>query len=366
MSFRDMRILALSPVGGYGGFNTSVHRVHSLKELGCQVELIDSSGALSPWKALAFRACNKGFRWGLPVALPDLAGHGARLLNMAGRGPWDIIWLERALTIGPETLVSLRRRCPRALIVGFALDDMNARHNQSFQFLKALKHYDWFLTNKSYNVAELRGLGCPRTLFVGNGYDPATFRPLRLRPSDEARFGGDVGFIGSFEEDRARALVHLAELGFEVRVWGSGWPKNLSKHARLRLEGRPLHGDDFAHACQAFKINLGFLRKMNRDLQTTRSVEIPACGGFMLAERTVEHQEMFREGSEAEFFGSWQELAAKCADYLSDAERRLRVARAGLERCQRSGYSNKERMRTALTAVLGRSSFERKDAAPES
>jgi spore maturation protein CgeB len=118
------------------------------------------------------------------------------------------------------------------------------------------------------------------------------------------------------------------------------------------LENRPLFGDDFASACCAFKINLGFLRKINRDQQTTRSVEIPACGAFMLAERTPEHLELFAEGVEAEFFGSPGELLDKTLYYLANDEHRRAIAHAGLQRCRRSRYSNEERMHEVLTNAL--------------
>lgn len=46
----------------------------------------------------------------------------------------------------------------------------------------------------------------------------------------------------------------------------------------IRIGG--LYSDNYVKALQSFKISLCFLRKMNFDQQTTRSVEIPACGGF--------------------------------------------------------------------------------------
>ena len=72
---------------------------------------------------------------------------------------------------------------------------------------------------------------------------------------------------------------------------------------------------------------------MNRDLQTTRSVEIPACGAFMLAERTEEHLELFEEGKEAEFFGSRDELLQKVRYYLTHAEDANRLPPPAAERC---------------------------------
>jgi spore maturation protein CgeB len=127
-----------------------------------------------------------------------------------------------------------------------------------------------------------------------------------------------------------------------------------SPHELLVIEGRPLYGDSYAKALCSFDICLGFLCKANRDLQTTRTVEIPACQRFMLAERSAEQSELFEEGNEAEFFESTEELLRKIRFYLAHPEERMRIAAAGRERCLRSGYSNQERLKWALTKVSER------------
>jgi len=352
---KGLRVLAVSPVSGYGGFNTSIHRVRALESLGCKVDVIDSAwGHIGKWESLGYRLRNRLFRTGLPVALPDIALDGPRLIRAVQQTDWDVLWLEKTLTLDAEVLKEVRQLSPELLIIGFSPDDMFGRHNQSQQFLEALRLYDVYLTTKSYNVVELQRLGCPKVLFVGNGYDPTAFRLVSVSMEDRERLGGDIGFIGSYEEERAAMMHYLAVNGLTVRIWGEGWNRMKRRHERLTLENRPLYGDDFPKACVAFKINLGFLRKMNRDLQTTRSVEIPACGGFMLAERTQEHQELFEEGNEAGFFDTPEELLEKCRYYLAHSTVRERIALAGRQRCVTSRYSNEGRLATVLPGLLHR------------
>jgi spore maturation protein CgeB len=208
--------------------------------------------------------------------------------------------------------------------------------------------YDLHITTKSYNVGELEKLGARDVLFIDNAFDPETHRPVELTREEHERFDAGVGFVGSYETDRAAEISRLAESDVEVRIWGAGWSALGPCHGNVVLRGDEIHGLDYARAMVATRINLCFLRKVNRDLQTTRSIEIPACGAFMLAERTDEHLALFEEGREAEFFSSSGELLEKCRYYLEHEAQRRRVAEGGLRRCIDGGYSNAERLARVL------------------
>jgi hypothetical protein len=289
---------------------------------------------------------------GFDVSLPPAPKvHDALCSSLRARR-WHVLWIEHYLNTSPEMLGRYKELAPHTLIVGFSPDDVNARHNQSLEFLRAIPLYDAFITTKSFNVSELAHLGCRWPVFVDNGYEPSAFRPWTLAPNEVASLGGDVGFIGTYEAERARQMAVLANAGMHVRVWGNGWKRLRRKPSLMRVEYRPLYGSEYAKACRAFKINLCFLRKINRDRQTTRSVEIPACGGFMLAERTLEHQYLFREGIEAEFFDSDDELVDKCRFYLRNDDSRQKIAERGYQRCIAGRYSNAERLGPVIQSLL--------------
>ena len=128
----------------------------------------------------------------------------------------------------------------------------------------------------------------------------------------------------------------------------------MGKHQNLQVENKPIYNEDYAKALCATKINLCFLRKINRDLHTSRTMEIPACGGFMLAERTSEHQELFEENKEAVFFdnNNPKKLLEKVRYYLEHEEEREAIAKAGRKRCLKSGYSHHDRLAWMLKQIL--------------
>jgi spore maturation protein CgeB len=235
-------------------------------------------------------------------------------------------------------------------VVLYCNDDMSSPANRTSTTGELIKAVDCITTTKSFNVDEFARAGARRVVYLPNAFDPRIHFPAKLAPEDRTRFGGDIVFIGTFRPERADFLGRVADAVGEtaMSVWGGGWHKmsrpsfwpRRQSWARLRrsIRGRELWGQDMGKALQANKIALGLLYRANRDLHTSRSFEIPACGGFMLAERTVEHQEYFAEDREAVYFDTLDELVDKIRYYLHHDAARTRIAAAGYRRCVESGY----------------------------
>lgn len=250
-------------------------------------------------------------------------------------------------------------------MVAHSCDDMLNPHNQSKRYLAGLPLYDLHVTTKSYNVDELKALDARSVMFLDNSYDPEIHRPVEPTSEERDRLGAEVGFIGSYEDDRAQMMLQLAQAGIPVTVRGPEWRSMMkASHPNLRILDPWMDEHDYPRSLVSTKINLGFLRKCNRDLQTTRSIEIPACRSFMLAERTDEHQRLFREGVEAEFFGDVDELIAKCRFYLENEAERLKVAERGHRRCVLGGYSYEQRILHVIDEAMSMTPQSLEEAVP--
>lgn len=327
-----------------------------MQELGHRVQGVNTWHAPTrhhPWEMMN-RLTRKAYRLGSPLrpVYRDWAGANQAVLAACRTNAWDMLWLDKGLTIDPETLAEIKHRDGRTRVVGYSPDDMLARHNHSRQFLDSLAWYDAFFTTKSYNVKELMERGCRAVFFVDNAFDPSTHRPVTLTSREKKALGGGVGFIGSYEQERAASMRVLARAGIEIRVYGGNWIRRGRKRVpELKIEGKAMIAGDYAKVICAFDVNLHFLRKINRDQQTTRSIEIPACGKLMLAERTPEHLTLFEDGKEAVFFESDDELSDKTEFYLKNPALAKKIGQAGRERCLRSCYSNYHRIKHILKTV---------------
>lgn len=324
---------------------TCLMRQRALTGLGHDLTIVDTSLTLQSIRGTVFRV---GRRMGWTL---DVQRSSHRLLQAVANVQPNLVWVDKGVTIRPDVLREIRNSRAGVKLIHFCLDDMGMPHNQSSQYLESVPLYDLHVTTKSYNVNELKEMGAKDVLFVNNGFCPLTHKPFAPTREDEVLYGGQVGFIGTYEEDRADAISKIAARGYRVRIWGNGWSGWAKRNLSVQVENRPIIGERYARAIAHFKINLGFLRKLNRDLQTTRSVEIPACGGFLLAERTTEHSQLFKEGEEAEFFSDDHELVEKVAYYLEHEPQRRAITDAGLQRTRASKYEWEENMVLAIRRV---------------
>lgn len=342
-----MKILS---VGGMDGLsNTCLHRHWALEKIADEIDVVNTSGFTSLWYRIAYHL----FLYGIPIRIPENRKENAQIIEKINSTYYDIVWIDKGVTIFPETLQYIKKKSPKTLLISYSPDNMALRHNQSQQYLECIPLYDHIITNKSYILEDMRKLGAKNIRFVNNSYESTFHYPRTLTSEDYKKIGGDIGFVGAWEKERGESILYLAQHGLNVRVWGGGkWLKYKGMYPNLIIEDKGLYSENYSKSFQAFKISLCFLRKMNFDLQTTRTVEIPACGGFMMAERTSEHQAMFEEGKEAVFFSSNEELLEKCKYYLSHEEERKQIATSGLKRCQTSGYSNEDTIRNVINNIL--------------
>lgn len=330
--------------------NTCKLRTDSLKKIADEVDIVETEAVdISLW----YKVAHHLFLMGLPIMLPDNSKANKNIIQMVKEKKYDIVWIDKGLTIRPSTLKKIKRICPETRIVSYSPDNMVLRHNQSQNYLGCFPLYDLHVTTKSFITDKMIQMGARRVRFVDKTYDNEFHYPREITPEDRIRLGADVGFVGAWEQERMDSILFLSRNGIKVRVFGnSDWKRCLGDNPNLTIENHGLYDEDYAKSFRCFKISLCFLRKMNHDQQTSRTMEIPACGGFMLAERTPEHLRLFREGKEAEFFGSNEELLEKCQYYLAHEEERMKIIEGSQRRCHESGYSNVETLKKVINEVL--------------
>jgi len=235
-----------------------------------------------------------------------------------------------------------------ASVFHFHNEDLANRRNTTAVLRQAAPAYDHFFTTKSFNVAEWRRRGVARVSYLPHAYRPNCHFPVPVTTYERARLGSPVAFVGTFEEERAAQLESVQDLG--LRVWGGEWHRlALRSPLRPAVEGRAVYCEEMSRVFNASAVCLAFLRKANRDRHTSRTFEIPACGGFQLSERSDEIREFFDEGVEIECFGDTTELRDKARFYLAHDGARRRIAEKGLARTRKSRYSFTDRLEDILT-----------------
>jgi spore maturation protein CgeB len=260
----------------------------------------------------------------------------------------DIVFIVKGNEIYPSTLKKIKVNFPHIKFINWSQDDMYAWHNRSLYYTFSLRYYDLVVTQKSYNIVELQNLGAKRVLFQNKAYSK------ELHKSYQVDFKYDVLFIGAAEKERIDSLNYLAQNGIKIIIFGGGWNKvdKTLLHKNLYINEHDLVGENYAKALSSAKISLCFLRKINRDLQTSRSIEIPACKGFMIAERTDEHLKLFEEDKEAVYFSDNDELLKKVQYYLKNSKERENIRENGYKRCMNSNYSYDDRVNEIIEKVF--------------
>lgn len=327
--------------------STSLHRYEAFASMD-GVEAIASDDMLRPVK---LRNPIHRLRWKLRWPA-DITGSNESLLEDVRRHRPDIVVVDSSKVLRRSTLRQVRE-VGGARLVYYTPDDIMAKHNLSRTLRWSFPDWDLFFTTKTFNVEELRSAGVRRPLLVGNAFDPLHHAPMSKEEVGDEFEAFDCVFIGMYEADRCRSINALAESGVGVVVYGAGeggWqPQVLHPSIELRPS---VFADEYRRAWHVGKLGLSFLRKLNRDRITTRTVEVAAMGRPTLMEKTQETDAHFEDGKEYLGFSDDRQLVALARDWLARDSDRRQLGEAARQRCLTSGYSTLDRARWMVDRIM--------------
>lgn len=344
---KTMRIVYIG--AGHGG---SLHRARALTRLGHMVTLID------PWSWLGRSKWVERWVWhsgalGIPLRIDR------PVFRAAAAARPELIFVNQGEFLGPALIRRLRTL--GVPIVNYTNDNpFTSRDGPRFRlYLKAMPYYDLHAVVRDENVAQARLAGARDVIRVWFSADEVIHQPREGLLGARQHYQAEVSFIGTWMPERGPFMAELIRHGVPLSIWGSRWQKAPEWSVIApRWRGPGIGDKDYAAAILSAKICLGLLSKGNRDLHTTRSMEIPAVGGLLCAERTSEHQALYEEGREAIFWRDAEECAAQCQRLLADEPLRREIARRGHERARRNNHYNEPMLAAVIEQTVR--SFEEK------
>ena len=328
---------------GANGWN-ALKRANALRRLGHDVMLID------PYSLFPFRNFVGRLIYYVGASVIEIYLK-KKIIPIINKCIFDIIFVDSGDLIGCNVLSALRKVSP--IIINYNNDDpFGTRDKKRWRlYLEAVPHYDLLAVVRQVNVAEAYSRGAKKVLKVFMAVDELD-GPREITPQDRARWSHEVQFIGAWMPERGPFLQRMIQAGVPLVIYGDSWHK-APEWAQLKTvwQGPAIYGDDYLKAIQLAKVSLGLLSKGNRDLHTTRTFEIPYCGGLFCAERTSEHLQLYQEDVEAVYWGDVEECIEKCKKLLADDKMQTEIAENGRIRCLRNGIFNENNLKKILEAA---------------
>ena len=274
------------------------------------------------------------------------------LVSSYRRSKPDIVFFYRSDLILAETLKLMKKINEMARFVIYHNDNPFIGFHNKLKYrhyLACIPYADLTLAYRPSNISDAQAYGARNVALFPPNYLSYRHRPIPASVSTDC----DVVYIGHYEADgRAEILDYLIKNGVKIGIFGENWGSVKNKYSWPDLvKVTRIWGDQYARLISSAKIALVFLSHKHRDVYTRRCFEITACGTLMMAPRTHELEGYFKDGKEAVYFDSKQDLLQKIRYYLVRDSERIGIAQTGRKRCVHDGHDEISRVRQLIKAL---------------
>lgn len=339
-----MKIKRVLYVGEDSG--NSLSRLNAMKRLGYKVDTI------TPRKFLPKSNIIDRIMWKFSSLFFIPIINKGITKKLKDKNTYDLIWVNAGDYLFPSSVKILKKYSKK--IINYTTDDPfggrdGARH---LGYKKAISLYDLIVVVRKPNIKEAYDLGAKKVMFTYMTADEVDHKKHNLTDEEIKKLESEVLFLGTWFPERGPFMLKLIKEGVPLTIIGPRWEKSKEwLDLKPYYRGSGLYGGDYAKAIQSSKICLGLLSKGNRDEHTTRSMEIPALGSLLCAERTSEHEELYIDNKEAVFWETAEECAEVCNILLNNEDLRKHIALNGIEKVLNNNSFNEKMILNVVKSI---------------
>lgn len=228
----------------------------------------------------------------------------------------------------------LKDLCPGRVVVLTTDHPMVVPGLQSLVWLKGLAEFDTVFVPTKHVMPIFYQLGAKRVELYSFSYNPNLHFPRNVEINNSISYLGCWGPLQEMWLDRVAAE-------FPLRIYGWGW-QHAARKSRSRAcwaQGEGL-GSEMGTAISSSKITFNMVRAEHGCPYSTKTLEIPACGGFMLTNWSEDQAALFEDGKECVFYNTMEEMIEKARYYLENDGEREKIRRAGMAAAAPYTYKN--------------------------
>jgi spore maturation protein CgeB len=204
--------------------------------------------------------------------------------------------------------------------------------NLGRQYLLASDFDAWFFKDP-YTADLFRAKLGLNAHYLPEACNPRWHRKVSLSDADRRKYGCDLASACSMYYYRALMLEGFA--GYDLRLWGTGFPFWLESPLRRRYTNHYVAELEKSKAFNAAKIVINTMHFGEIDGVNCRLFEAAGCGAFQIADWKPALPDLFEPEREIVTFRTREELREKVDYYLARPEERQAIADRAYARAHR-------------------------------
>jgi spore maturation protein CgeB len=270
------------------------------------------------------------------------------LLELAFSFKPDILLVLCGENISGETLERIRREL-KTVTVNWFHDTLLLPYRQTL--LRSIAPiYDFVFIIDSKDILRKIPITAKYIETLPLACSPDVHKRINLSPDEINIYGSDVAFVGTVTPEREKWLEQLAD--FDLKIWGR-W-QGMSQRLKKCYQKKDMYAGEAVKIYNASKIILDMHQLWGKEEEiinvTPRVFEVPACGGFLLTNPSLQIGDFYRLGEEMIVYKDIDEQKHLIRYYLGHLQERQAIAQRAYERA-RAEHTYEKRLKELLETV---------------